>query len=740
VKFTLRISALILCALACASAQQSSMPAATTAPNTPIPSLINFSGVLTDPNRKPLAGAGVTFFLYRESQGGAPLWMETQTVHSDNTGHYSVILGATTSRGLPPDLFASGEARWLGVQVAGQEEQPRVLLVAVPYAMKAGDAETVGGFPASAFMLAPPVSGASSTISPAPPASTPAQAPPPATVTGSGTKNTVPLWTGATTLGNSALSQSGAGATAKVGINTTAPATTLDVKGTETVRGVLTLPALAPATAAKGANSQPLNLAASVFNSGTGTAVNQNFRWQAEPVANNTANAAGSLSLLYAPGSNNPAETGLKISNKGILAFAAGQIFSGNGSALSNVNANELGGAAASAFARIASANNFSQAQTITAPTSATFGLKASVANASGTAAIITNTAGGNLISARIGGGAGNEVFSVDSSGDIFNSGIIVAANDINTSGNFFGNGMQITGTVILGSTTATGVTLSDGSGSNGVVATGGSAPTLMKGAGSGIIATGGSGQLYSNGTGPSVGGFFTGGDVPNCAGDGGGGDGIISRPGVGEQGAGVSGAAGEFFGDVFVEGKVSSDAVNFRIDHPADPANQYLEHAAVGSSELMNLYTGNVTTNANGEAKVELPAWFETLNADFRYQLTVIGQFAQAIVSREISGHEFAIRTTVPNVKVSWLVTAIRHDAYATANPLVVEKKKDARERGFYLHPELYGAPRTKGIEWARHPQLMKQTEQRPAAATQPLAARPPAKTATSGPVSPQK
>lgn len=738
-KFTLRISALILCALACASAQQSSLPAATTAASTAIPSLINFSGVLTDPNRKPLAGAGVTFFLYRESQGGAPLWMETQNVHSDNTGNYSVILGATTSRGLPPDLFASGEARWLGVQVAGQEEQPRVLLVAVPYAMKAGDAETVGGLPASAFMLAPPVSGASSTISPVPPAPTPAQAPPPATVTGSGTKNTVPLWTGATTLGNSALSQSGAGATAKVGINTTAPATTLDVKGTETVRGVLTLPALAPATAAKGANSQPLNLAASVFNSGTGTAVNQNFRWQAEPVANNTANAAGSVSLLYASGNNNPAETGLKISNKGILAFAAGQVFSGNGSALSNVNASELGGAAASAFARIASANNFSQAQTITAPASATFGLKASVANASGTAAIITNTAGGNLISARIGGGAGNEVFSVDSSGDIFNSGIIVASNDINTSGNFFGNGMQITGTALLGPTTVTGVTLSDGSGLSAVVATGGSASVLGEVAGSGIVAKGGAGDLNQFETGPGVGGAFTGGDAPNCAGNGCSGDGIFAKPGVGENGA-IAGEAGNFAGDVLVEGTITTDAAHLQIDHPADPANQYLEHAAVGSSELMNMYTGNVTTNAAGEARVQLPAWFETFNADFRYQLTVIGRFAQAIVSREISEHEFGIRTSVPNVKVSWLVTAIRHDAYATANPLVVEKKKDARERGFYLHPELYGAPRTKGIEWARHPQLMKQTEQRPAAATQPLAARPPAKTATSGPVSPQK
>ena len=153
-----------------------------------------------------------------------------------------------------------------------------------------------------------------------------------------------------------------------------------------------------------------------------------------------------------------------------------------------------------------------------------------------------------------------------------------------------------------------------------------------------------------------------------------------------------------------------------------------------------MNIYTGNVMTNAAGEARVQLPPWFEALNADFRYQLTVIGQFAQAIVSHEISGHEFSIRTSVPNVKVSWLVTAIRHDAYATAHPLLVEKKKEARERGFYLHPELYGAPRTKGMAWARHPQLMKEIEQRQTVSGPKALPRLPSKTVSRIPVPPQK
>src|SRR5580704_3036033 len=121
-----------------------------------VPPLVNFSGVLTDGNGKPLDGVvGVTLYLYKDSQGGSPLWMETQNVQPDKVGHYKVMLGSTTTQGLPAELFASGEARWLGVQVQGQEEQPRVLLLSVPYALKALDAETIGGKPASAFMMAP---------------------------------------------------------------------------------------------------------------------------------------------------------------------------------------------------------------------------------------------------------------------------------------------------------------------------------------------------------------------------------------------------------------------------------------------------------------------------------------------------------------------------------------------------------------------------------------------------------
>jgi hypothetical protein len=120
-----------------------------------VPTLVNFSSVLTDLDGKPLTNiTGVTFLLYQEENGGTPLWMETQNVQPDSTGRYSVTLGSTTSTGMPADLFVAGEARWLGVQPQGQPGQPRIMLLSVPYALKAGDAETLGGRPASAYALA----------------------------------------------------------------------------------------------------------------------------------------------------------------------------------------------------------------------------------------------------------------------------------------------------------------------------------------------------------------------------------------------------------------------------------------------------------------------------------------------------------------------------------------------------------------------------------------------------------
>jgi hypothetical protein len=158
---------------------------------------------------------------------------------------------------------------------------------------------------------------------------------PGASVSGSGTTDFIPIWTNSTTLGNSVLFQSGTGAKAKVGIGTTTPASTLDVKGGGTIRGLFSLPAVGTATTSAGFDSQPMKLTSSVFNSGTGTAVAQNFQWQAEPVDNDTSSATGTLNLLFATGSNKLAETGLNIASNGQITFASGQTFPGAGTVTS---------------------------------------------------------------------------------------------------------------------------------------------------------------------------------------------------------------------------------------------------------------------------------------------------------------------------------------------------------------------------------------------------------------------
>ena len=292
-----------------------------------LPHLVRFGGTVKDLNGSPLTGiVGLTFSLYSEASGGTALWLETQNVTADSSGHYTALLGSTKADGLPAELFTSEQARWVGVQVSGQAEQSRVLLVSAPYALKAGDAETIGGLPPSAFLLAAPTSGNSPNgAGGGPNAGTTAG------VTGSGTADFVPLWTANSILGNSVLFQLGSGNTATVGINTTTPAATLDVNGSVISRGALQLPSTGTATAGGGFNSQPFSLQGSSFNSSTQKAIGPLFQWQTEPSGNNTSSPAGTLNLLYGSGSGSPAETGLNIASNGRITFATGQTFPGTG-------------------------------------------------------------------------------------------------------------------------------------------------------------------------------------------------------------------------------------------------------------------------------------------------------------------------------------------------------------------------------------------------------------------------
>ena len=301
-----------------------------------VPRLMKYSGKAVDAQGKTFTGVvGITFAIYKDQTDGAPLWLETQNVQADAKGNYSAQLGATKSEGMALDLFSSGEARWLGVIVNGGEEQPRVLLLSVPYALKAADADTLGGLPASAFVQNAPI--ANSTATTTTPEGT-ATASPLATgttpvTTAGGMTNKLAKFDAKADITNSLIFDNGT----NVGIGNTAPAAKLDVSGTGIFRGALTLPALASATASAGKDSQPLNFTASAFNSGTAAAVNQNFRWQAEAAANDTASPSGTLNLLAGSGTGTPKETGLKIAETGIITFAAGQTFPGGGGGVTSV-------------------------------------------------------------------------------------------------------------------------------------------------------------------------------------------------------------------------------------------------------------------------------------------------------------------------------------------------------------------------------------------------------------------
>jgi hypothetical protein len=177
------------------------------------------------------------------------------------------------------------------------------------------------------------------------------------------------------------------------------------------------------------------------------------------------------------------------------------------------------------------------------------------------------------------------------------------------------------------------------------------------------------------------------------------------SPEGIGVLGDSAGRWAGYFNQDVCVLGTLVKGSSTFRIDHPLEPEEKYLNHCAVESPQMKTFYDGVVVTDESGFAEIEMPRYFAALNQYPLYQLTVLGQFAQAIVERELNNGRFTIRTDKPRVRVSWQVTATRKDAYALTNPVTVEEEKPASERGLYLHPIALG--RSAELSAAKRPAL---------------------------------
>ncbi len=608
------------------------VPAAASA-RTVVPSLVPYSGAALDRSGRPVTGdISVTFLIFRDQQGGEPLFTETQMISFDQAGRYKAQLGAANPNGLPPSLFSSGEARWLEVQVAGQPTEARVLLASVPYALKAADAATLGGLPASAFALAGSAGASGFSASSITPNATSA-----VTTTG-GTANKIAKFSGTSTIVNSTLFDNGT----QVGVGTSSPTATLTVGGTSAFNGAMSFNPVGTATSSTAYDSQQVKMYGSVYNSSSKAAATPHFIWQVEPTGNNTSSPGGTLNLLASPNSGGASETGLYLNTNGTIHFASGQTFpggSGGSGTITGVTAGtglSGGGTSGNVSLKVNTAvvptltgnNTFTGTDTFVA--SINENLDINIDNTNKNTGNISpglrfgNASGEGVSSQRTSGGSNQ--FGLDLYTDYFARVSITEAGDV------------------------------------GIDAT---PPDDVK--------------LFVNDDGTQSGAelFRTNGLGGVC---------FIDTD-----------------GDLGCGGAISGNAASFKIDHPLDPANKYLVHSSVASSEMLNIYSGNVTTDGSGSATVNLPDWFEAENGDFRYQLTAIGRDARAWVSQEVSNKVFRVSTSEPNVKVSWQITAARQDRYAKTHPAVVEQEKPANERGYYEHPELFGQPREKAISWAR-------------------------------------
>jgi hypothetical protein len=261
-----------------------------------IPQQMRFNGTAVNRSGETVEAV---FSIYATQEGGDPLWTETQKVMVDAAGSYTVLLGSASQLGLPQTIFAGGAARWLGIAVERAPELPRVLLSSVPYAMKSADAQALAGHPAGDFVTQEQLSQfaqieAQRTMSAEfQPLTT-------GTITGSGTAGTIAQFTGANTIGNSLITQSGS----MIGIGETTPVARLDVNGGGQFRGTLLIPAKGTATTSTSEPSEDLEFAASGWSTTAAGPVTPTFYFYNGVLGNNTANPTGEIQLGYQLGTS----------------------------------------------------------------------------------------------------------------------------------------------------------------------------------------------------------------------------------------------------------------------------------------------------------------------------------------------------------------------------------------------------------------------------------------------------
>ena len=729
-------------------------PSSTLVPSasTDVPKLVKFSGTAKDETGKLMTGVvGITFSLYKDQQGGSPLWVETQNVQADGAGHYTAMLGSATTEGVPLEVFSSGEAQWLGVQIQGQPTQARVLLVSVPYALKAHEAETLSGRSISDFVLVNKTPSASPNASSTTASSNSASGSSLPPINNDGPTN----FAGTNGTQIVGVIQKGTGA----GLSATST-TLAAVRGTITGKSNTALYGLASNTS-KGSNAAGVTGQA---NTETGPGV---AGYTSSPTGTGVIGGASATSGGTGVSGFANATTGAAYGVSGQTAstgqYAAGVV--GNEVATTGQQVFGVAGYNSSTGPNAAGVNGWESATTgqvsgVSGGTNSSGQYAAGVSGYEGAKTGQVNAVSGYTVSTGP-NAAGVSGYEAATTGEVFgvsggtnsstNGAAGVIGNEGATTGQVYGVNGQTTSTTtsaagvfgyaqattgqvygVEGYTTSTGAnaaavngyegattgavygvsgeTSSTTQGAVGVSGYEGAATGSVAGVSGGTNSIDGSGVFGSanatSGRGVGVYGQTSspegaGGAFTNLSGaglilNGLSGSNFVQKFSVDAKGNGF------YAGNLNVTGKVTKGSGSFKIDHPLDPANKYLSHSFVESPDMMNVYNGNITTDRHGLVTVKLPDYFEALNGDFRYQLTVVGQFAQAIVAKKIASNCFVIRTSKPNVDVSWQVTGIRHDAYADAYRIPTEEDKPTAEQGYYLHPEVFGQPASKSIQAA--------------------------------------
>lgn len=636
-----------------------------------LPQTINYQGYLRNTNGTPVGVAtNVTFSLYTSASGESALWTESRSVTPSN-GIYSVQMGSVNP--LPQNLFVN-DSLWLGIKIGADAEMiPREQLIMVPFSFRSGTADSVA---------------AGSQIF----------------QTG-GAANTGLILKGADAqTANLQEWQSNLGT----------PVASVSPSGDLTISGNLKLPATTATTGIiKSGFSNllhsygPMNFFAGVGAGNTTMGGSRNTGVGVSALQANTTGGWNAGVGSYALALNT---TGISNSALGSHALynnttGSGNTAVGNGALNANVTGNYNTAVGSNAlwdstgYGNTAVGTGSLQDNTTGSYNTAT-GRSALGSNLTGglnavygDAAMFGNTSGSNNTALGYQAGYTSTSANANTTGSNntfigYNSGPGTATQLTNATAIGANALVSQSNSLVLGGTGATAVKVGIGIKS----------PTeVLDVAGNvrindnTIYLRGNNGDnahglgWFNSSAKPFLGTAFN--DGPVLFGAGGGALGTWS-------GSSHLALTWNSSGDVNVTGALSKGSGSFKIDHPLDPRNKYLYHSFVESPDMKNIYDGTVMTDDQGYASVTLPEWFETLNRDFRYQLTIVdekndAEFIHAKIVRKVSENSFTIRTSKPKVEVCWQVTGIRKDAYAEKHRIQVEEDKPIGERGRCIHPE---------------------------------------------------